>query len=186
MVNKTVWEWQNLKSLWNSLIFLEEEHNWLFAGIIRLCPSYPPSYWHIPACCSTVARTLSSICWFGSPSSGKVGVTWFLPPAWGTVGASFCVTCFFCCDTFLCNKKGSEWCFWICYYSIFFNHLSKSQSLYYLRIFYKNLIFGKCIFKTVTFFCVTNYGIVSYNCFVHVVNFIKKMLSYFRIGFINC
>ena len=36
MVNKTVWEWLNLKSLWNSLIFLEEEHNRLFAGIIRL------------------------------------------------------------------------------------------------------------------------------------------------------
>ena len=35
-MNKTVWEWQNLKSLWNSLIFLDEEHNRLFAGIIRL------------------------------------------------------------------------------------------------------------------------------------------------------
>ena len=37
MVSKTVWEWRNLKSLWNSLIFLDEEHNRLFAGIIRLC-----------------------------------------------------------------------------------------------------------------------------------------------------
>ena len=36
MVNKTVWEWRNLKSLWNSLIFFDEEHNRLFAGIIRL------------------------------------------------------------------------------------------------------------------------------------------------------
>ena len=36
-MNKTVWEWRNLKSLWNSLIFLHEEHNRLFAGIIRLC-----------------------------------------------------------------------------------------------------------------------------------------------------
>ena len=41
MVNKTVWEWQNLKSLWNSLIFLDEEHNRLFAGIIRLWPGCP-------------------------------------------------------------------------------------------------------------------------------------------------
>ena len=40
MVNKTVWEWRNLKSLWNSLIFLDEEHNRLFAGIIRLCRGY--------------------------------------------------------------------------------------------------------------------------------------------------
>ena len=35
-MNKTVWEWRNLKSPWNSLIFLDEEHNRLFAGIIRL------------------------------------------------------------------------------------------------------------------------------------------------------
>ena len=40
MVNKTVWEWRNLKSLWNSLIFLDEEHNRLFAGIIRLWDIY--------------------------------------------------------------------------------------------------------------------------------------------------
>ena len=40
MVNKTVWEWRNLKSLWNSLIYLDEEHNRLFAGIIRLCIAY--------------------------------------------------------------------------------------------------------------------------------------------------
>ena len=44
MVNKTVWEWQNLKSLWNSLTFLDEEHNRLFAGIIRLCTPTPESF----------------------------------------------------------------------------------------------------------------------------------------------
>ena len=44
MVNKTVWEWLNLKSLWNSLIFLDEEHDRLFAGIIRLWQQFNVLY----------------------------------------------------------------------------------------------------------------------------------------------
>ena len=35
-------EWLNLESLWNSLIFLDKEHDRLFAVIIRMCSDCEP------------------------------------------------------------------------------------------------------------------------------------------------